>query len=86
MLLRNLAQLLQKQFLLELLSSCAFLLMECSICAGAYLNKTADNKYFLFGVRDALDAPGEWYYNSTAGKLHVWMPGAKCRQPTATVS
>jgi hypothetical protein len=31
-------------------------------------------KYCLFGAKSALDAPNEWYYDSGAGELYVWMP------------
>lgn len=30
--------------------------------------------YFLFGVRDALDSPNEWYYDSSLNELYLWMP------------
>ncbi len=31
-------------------------------------------KYYLFGIKSALDAPNEWYYDADAGELYVWMP------------
>lgn len=31
----------------------------------------AGNKYFLYGVRSALDSDGEWYYDSGASTLYV---------------
>ena len=32
--------------------------------------------YFLFGVLGALTDPGEWYYDSNAGYLYLYAPGA----------
>ena len=32
-------------------------------------------RFFLFGVRAALDADNEWFYDDEAGKLYVIMPG-----------
>ncbi|VGO15128.1 Keratan-sulfate endo-1,4-beta-galactosidase [Pontiella desulfatans] len=32
-----------------------------------------DGKFYLFGVRDALDSANEWYYDGTY--LHLWAPG-----------
>jgi len=31
-------------------------------------------KYYLFGVKSALDTANEWYYDADAGELYVWMP------------
>ena len=31
--------------------------------------------YFLFGRLGALDAENEWYYDSAAGRVYVWVPG-----------
>ena len=32
------------------------------------------SKYYLFGTRNALDAPGEWYRDATTNTLYLWMP------------
>jgi len=39
-----------------------------------------NNPYVLMGVRRALDADGEWWFDSTAGRLHLQCPAA--RPPT----
>ncbi len=31
-------------------------------------------KYYLFGIKRALDSENEWYYDADAGELYVWMP------------
>ena len=31
-------------------------------------------KYYLFGVKSALDTANEWYYDGGAGELYAWMP------------
>lgn len=31
--------------------------------------------YFIWHSLNALDSPGEWYYDSTNSALYVWMPG-----------
>lgn len=33
------------------------------------------NPYFLTGVVGALDAPGEWHYDSVTSTLYLWPPG-----------
>lgn len=30
--------------------------------------------FFLYGVRDALDSPKEWYYDDALNELYLWMP------------
>ncbi|HZK80996.1 MAG TPA: right-handed parallel beta-helix repeat-containing protein [Humisphaera sp.] len=37
-----------------------------------YETPTAGNPFYLFGVRGALDSPGEWFDNN--GQLSVWTP------------
>jgi hypothetical protein len=32
-------------------------------------------QFCLMGVLGALDAPGEWFHDTTAGRLYVWLPG-----------
>lgn len=34
-----------------------------------------DSPYVLMGVRSALDQAGEWWYDSTTGRLLLWAPG-----------
>lgn len=33
-----------------------------------------DDYYYLFGMRAALDVPGEWFHDAAAGRLHVIPP------------
>lgn len=35
---------------------------------------TEFSKYYLSGVRGALDSPGEWYYDNSSHQLYVWTP------------
>lgn len=35
----------------------------------------AGGLYYIFGVLDALDSAGEWFYDESAGELYVWVPG-----------
>ncbi|MCX6934154.1 MAG: right-handed parallel beta-helix repeat-containing protein [Verrucomicrobia bacterium] len=41
------------------------------------------NKFYLFGQKQFLDAPGEWYYDAAAKRLHVCTPDGK--NPAAAV-
>jgi len=34
-----------------------------------------DDRYYLFGMRQFLDAPGEWFYDAPAKKLYFYAPG-----------
>jgi len=36
-----------------------------------------DDLYFLFGMRQFLDVPGEWFYDSAAKQLYVYAPNGK---------
>ena len=42
--------------------------------AGAYLDRGADNLYFLSGVLGALDSPGEHFIDRESGTMYIWMP------------
>eukprot|EP01043_Picozoa_sp_COSAG02_P027513 COSAG02_NODE_1628_length_11586_cov_3.954644_5_plen_729_part_00 len=42
--------------------------------SGHYLDKGADNRYFLSGVLDALDAPGEHFIDARTSTMYLWMP------------
>jgi Right handed beta helix region/Chondroitinase B len=35
------------------------------------------NKFYLFGLKQFLDAPGEWFYDAAAKKLYVFSPDGK---------
>lgn len=39
----------------------------------AYITKEG-SYYYLFGVLEALDAPGEWYLNHQANTVYLWTP------------
>ena len=36
-----------------------------------------DDRYYLFGMRQFLDAPGEWFYDAAARQLFFYAPGGK---------
>ncbi len=36
------------------------------------------NKFYLFGMRQFLGVPGEWFYDAAAKKLYVCSPDGKC--------
>lgn len=42
--------------------------------SGAYLDKGADNLYFLSGVLAALDSPGEYFIDEATQTMYLWMP------------
>jgi len=44
---------------------------------GNYLNKGADNLYFLSGALGLLDSPGEWFVDSATWTLYLWTPDSK---------
>ena len=41
---------------------------------GAYLDKGLDNRYFLSGKLEALDAPGEHFIDEDSWTMYVWAP------------
>eukprot|EP01050_Picozoa_sp_SAG11_P008981 SAG11_NODE_819_length_7017_cov_3.801821_2_plen_559_part_00 len=41
---------------------------------GAYLDKGLDNRYFLSGKLEALDAPGEYFIDEASWVMYVWAP------------
>lgn len=43
----------------------------------------ASNPYFINNHRAALDTAGEWYYDSAAGKVYVWLPDGGAPQDHA---
>jgi hypothetical protein len=42
--------------------------------AGGNMEAQSGGHFYLFGVRDALDGPNEWFYDELADKLYLWMP------------
>jgi len=45
-----------------------------------YADKTKpweDDRYFLFGKLELLDAPGEWFHDETTGTLYLWPPDGR---------
>ncbi|HET6250827.1 MAG TPA: right-handed parallel beta-helix repeat-containing protein [Tepidisphaeraceae bacterium] len=49
-----------------------------------YETPTAGNKFYLTGKFLGLDAPGEWFHDSSTGRTYLWMPNS-ASPTTATV-
>ncbi|RAP75157.1 hypothetical protein DL346_17395 [Paenibacillus montanisoli] len=41
----------------------------------SYYNIGSGNKYYLSGIKGALDTEKEWWYDSAASMLYLWSPG-----------
>ncbi|MEK4351462.1 right-handed parallel beta-helix repeat-containing protein [Paenibacillus sp. FSL R5-0475] len=43
--------------------------------SGTYYDPKSGNRYYLTGIKGALDTAKEWWYDSANGQLYLWAPG-----------